>query len=66
VKKFINLDKSYDYQHFIAATLYKCTVFRTFRSKSLQTMIRYTPQNQLKLEGFEHPFEQELNPEFAG
>ncbi len=26
-------------------------------------MIKYTPANQLTLEGFEHPFDQELSPE---
>ncbi len=26
-------------------------------------MINYTPQNQLSLEGFTHPFERDLNPE---
>lgn len=32
------------------------------KSKSLQKMIRYTPQNQLSLEGFETPFEKKLDP----
>jgi IS5 family transposase len=31
--------------------------------KFLADMIRYTPQNQLTLEGFKHPFEQQLDPE---
>ncbi len=26
-------------------------------------MIKYTPANQLTLEGFEHPFDQELSPD---
>ena len=26
-------------------------------------MIKYTPSNQLSLEGFSHPFERDLSPE---
>lgn len=33
-----------------------------FVLKILADMIRYTPQNQLSLAGFEHPFERELDP----
>ena len=32
-------------------------------SKSLQKMIRYTPQNQLSFENFQTPFERNLDPE---
>jgi len=36
--------------------------FRNFYFKSCADMINYTPQNQLSLEEFTHPFEQDLDP----
>lgn len=40
----------------------KCKGFCIFKDKSLAFMISYTPQNQLSLDLFEHPFEAALDP----